>query len=46
VKRRRYPLGHDGAVASNPASELLERRLDDLGQPDLRTARQLSAEHA
>lgn len=35
-----------GAVASNLASELLERRPDDLGQPDLRTALQLSAEHA
>jgi hypothetical protein len=35
-----------GAVANNLASELLERPLDDLGQPDLRTALQLSSEHA
>ena len=35
-----------GAVSNNLASELLERRLDDLAQPDLRTALQLSAEHA
>jgi hypothetical protein len=35
-----------GAVANNLASELLERPLDDLAQPDLRTALHLSAEHA
>ena len=35
-----------GAVTNNLASELLERRLDDLSQPDLRTALQLCAEHA
>jgi hypothetical protein len=35
-----------GAVANNLASELLERRLADLAQPDLRTALHLSAEHA
>jgi hypothetical protein len=35
-----------GAVTNNLASELLERPVDDLAQPDLRTALQLSAEHA
>ena len=35
-----------GAVTNNLASELLERRLDDLSQPDLRTALQLCAGHA
>ena len=35
-----------GAVTNNLASELLERPLDDLAQPDLRTALQLGAEHA
>ena len=35
-----------GAVANNLASELLERPVDDLGQPDLRIALQLSSEHA
>lgn len=35
-----------GAVTNNLASELLERPLDDLGQPDLRVALQLTAEHA
>ena len=35
-----------GVVTNNLASELLERPLDDLAQPDLRTALQLSAEHA
>ena len=35
-----------GAVTNNLASELLERPLDDLAQPDLRTALHLSAEHA
>ena len=35
-----------GAVTNNLASELLERRLEDLGQPDLRTALHLSAAHA
>ncbi len=35
-----------GAVTNNLASDLLERPLDDLGQPDLRTALQLTAEHA
>ena len=35
-----------GAVTNGLASELLERRLDDLAQPDLRTALHLSAEHA
>jgi hypothetical protein len=35
-----------GAVANNLASELLERPLADLAQPDLRTALQLAAEHA
>lgn len=35
-----------GAVTNNLACELLERRLDDLSQPDLRTALQLCADHA
>ncbi len=35
-----------GAVTNNLASDLLERPLDDLAQPDLRTALQLTAEHA
>ncbi len=35
-----------GAVTNNLASELLERPLDDLAQPDLRTALELTAEHA
>ena len=35
-----------GAVTNNLASDLLERPLDDLAQPDLRTALQLGAEHA
>jgi len=35
-----------GVVTNNLASELLERRLGDLGQPDLRTALHLSAAHA
>jgi hypothetical protein len=35
-----------GAVANNLASELLERPLDDLTQPDLRVALQLTADHA
>ena len=35
-----------GAVTNNLASDLLERPLDDLAQPDLRTALQLAAEHA
>jgi hypothetical protein len=35
-----------GAALNNLASELLERRMEDLGQPDLRAALQLSAEHA
>ena len=35
-----------GAVTNNLASELLERPLADLAQPDLRTALQLSAQHA
>ena len=35
-----------GVVTNNLASDLLERRLDDLSQPDLRTALQLSADHA
>jgi hypothetical protein len=35
-----------GAVTNNRASEQLERPLDDLSQPDLRTALQLAAEHA
>ena len=35
-----------GAVANNLASELLERRVDDLAQPDLRTALELCARHA
>ena len=35
-----------GVVTNNLASELLERPLADLVQPDLRTALQLSAEHA
>ncbi len=35
-----------GAVTNNLASELLERPVDQLAQPDLRIALQLSAEHA
>jgi hypothetical protein len=35
-----------GAVATNLATALLERPLDDLAQPDLRVALQLSAGHA
>ena len=35
-----------GAVINNIASDLIERRLADLGQPDLRTALQLTAQHA
>ena len=35
-----------GAVTNNLASDLLERPLDDLAQPDLRVALQLAAEHA
>ena len=35
-----------GVVTNNLASELLERGLDDLSQPDLRTALQLCADHA
>ena len=35
-----------GAVTNNLASDLLERPLADLAQPDLRTALQLGAEHA
>ena len=35
-----------GAVTNNPASELLARPVDDLSQPDLRTALHLCAEHA
>ncbi len=35
-----------GIVTNNLASDLLERRLGDLGQPDLRTALDLTAEHA
>jgi hypothetical protein len=35
-----------GIVTNNLASELLERPLADLAQPDLRTALQLTAEHA
>jgi len=35
-----------GAVTNNVASELLERPLEDLSQPDLRTALHLCAEHA
>ncbi|MEP6502843.1 MAG: hypothetical protein ABJD97_05915 [Betaproteobacteria bacterium] len=38
--------GAFGAVTNNLASELLERPFDDLGQPDLRTALELTAEHA
>lgn len=35
-----------GAVTNNLASELLERPLDDLAQPDLRAALRLAAEHS
>jgi len=35
-----------GAVINNIASDLIERRLADLGQPDLRTALQLTAQHS
>ena len=35
-----------GGVANNLASELLERRVDDLAQPDLRTALRLCTDHA
>ena len=35
-----------GAVTNNLASELLERPMDDLAQPELRTALQLAAEHS
>jgi hypothetical protein len=35
-----------GVVTNNLASDLLERPLADLGQPDLRTALELAVEHA
>ena len=38
--------GAFGAVASTLASDLLERPLPDLARPELRTALELSAEHA